>query len=376
MLLMSSYNELFQPLDLPNGVHLSNRIAIAPMTTWSGNLNGTVSDQELAYYKRRAALASLFVSACIAVSPTGLAFDHQFIAFDDAVLPRLKKLAEAMKSGGSKAILQIQHGGSEADKNLVIFDQTVSASAVPSFSKPEEVPVALSEEQIETIIKEFGFAARQAIRAGFDGIEIHGANHYLIQQFVSAHFNQRSDEWGGTLDKRLRFPFAVLEEVQSVVKKYADDSFIVGYRFSPEEIHRAYGYSVDDTLHLVDGLIERGVHYLHASQQDIKTTPHGSEAGSETIVHELAEHIHGRVPLIAVGGIHLPEEAVNGLKDGADIIALGREAIMDPDWTQKVRDQQIDKIDVTLSVSRQKELVVPDRLWKIITQPSGWFPLG
>ncbi|WP_100488270.1 NADH-dependent flavin oxidoreductase [Sporolactobacillus pectinivorans] len=373
---MSSYDELFQPVTLPNGVRLSNRLAIAPMTTWSGNLNGTVSDQELAYYKRRAAIAGLFVSACIAVSPTGVAFDHQFIAYDDAVLPRLKKMAEAIKSAGSKAVLQIHHGGSEADPHFVLFNQTVSASEVPSFSNPEIVPQAMTQEQIETVIHEYGLAARQAIRAGFDGIEIHGANHYLIQQFVSAHFNQRSDQWGGTLEKRLRFPFAVLEEVQSVVKKYADDSFIVGYRFSPEEIHRYAGYSVDDTLQLVDGLIERGVHYLHVSQNNIKTVPAGKEEGSDTIVHVVSAHIHGRVPLIAVGGIHYPEEAVAGLHDGADLVALGREAIIDPDWTQKVRDNQVDQIHVTLNPDKQDELVVPDRLWKIITKPSGWFPLS
>lgn len=373
---MSYYEELFHPIVLPNGVELSNRLAIAPMTTWSANLNGTVSDQELAYYKRRAALSGLFISACIAVSPTGLAFDHQFIAYDDAVLPRLKKLADAMKSAGSKAVLQIQHGGSEADPNFVLFNQTVSASAVSSFSNPETVPEEMTEEQIQTVIKEYGLATKQAILAGFDGIEIHGANHYLIQQFVSAHFNQRTDEWGGTLDQRLRFPFAVLEEVQSVVKKYADDSFIVGYRFSPEEIHREAGYTVNDTLQLVEGLIERGVHYLHVSQNNIKAIPAGNGEGSETIVHILATHINGRVPLIAVGGIHHPEEAVAGLHDGADIVALGREAIMDPDWTLKVKNDQVNQIQITLDAKSQEELVVPDRLWKIITQPSGWFPLA
>lgn len=373
---MSAYDELFQPIDLPNGVRLPNRLAIAPMTTWSGNRNGTVSDQELAYYKRRAALAGLFISACIAVSPTGLAFDHQFIAYDDAVLPRLKKLAEAMKSAGGKAILQIQHGGSEADRSLVNFNETVSASAVPPFSRPEDIPAELSQEEIETIIKEFGFATRQAIRAGFDGVEIHGANHYLIQQFVSAHFNQRTDEWGGSLEKRLRFPFAVFEEVLSVAKKEADDSFIVGYRFSPEEIHRYHGYDINDSFRLADGLIERGVHYLHVSQTDITTRPYGSAENGETIVHLLASHIHGRVPLIAVGGIHLPDEALSGLHDGADLVALGREAIIDPDWTQKVRDGRITDIAVKLPKDRQHELTVPDRLWKIITRPTGWFPLA
>ncbi|WP_240697381.1 NADH-dependent flavin oxidoreductase [Sporolactobacillus sp. THM19-2] len=375
-MILLAFDELFKPVDLPNGVRLANRLAIAPMTTWSGNRNGTVSDQELDYYKRRASLAGLFISACIAVSPGGLAFDHQFIAYDDAVLPRLKKMAKVMKSAGSKAVLQIHHGGSEAPKKFVNFNETVSASAVPSFSNPGEVPAELSEEEIKTIIKEFGYAARQAIRAGFDGVEIHGANHYLIQQFVSKHFNQRKDKWGGSLENRLRFPFAVLEEVQSVVRKYADDSFIVGYRFSPEEIHRYHGYDLKDTFQLADGLIKRGIHYLHVSQQDITTKPYGSPEDSETIVHRLADYIGGRVPLIAVGGIHHPDEAVAGLHDGADLVALGREAIMDPDWTQKVKDNQIGQIHDRLLVDKQKELVVPDRLWKIISKPSGWFPLA
>ncbi|MDF2911842.1 MAG: NADH:flavin oxidoreductase, partial [Sporolactobacillus laevolacticus] len=170
---MDAYDALFQPIELPNGVRLANRLAIAPMTTWSGNVNGTVSDQEIAYYARRAALASLFISACIAVSPTGVAFDRQFIAFDDAVLPRLKKMAEAMKSAGAKAILQIHHGGSEAKKEYVLFQQTLSASPVSSYSNPDEVPEAMTEEQIETVIKEYGLAVKQAIRAGFDGVEIH-----------------------------------------------------------------------------------------------------------------------------------------------------------------------------------------------------------
>ncbi|MFT8317467.1 MAG: NADH-dependent flavin oxidoreductase [Sporolactobacillus sp.] len=372
---MTDYRALFEPLTLPNGVELENRLAIAPMTTWSANDNGTVSDQELAYYQRRNAFAGLFISACIAVSPTGLAFDHQFTAYSDAVLPRLKKLADAMKSAGSKAILQIQHGGSEVEDHLVLYNQPISASAVPSFSNPARVAAAMTEEEIETVIKEFGYATRQAIRAGFDGVEIHGANHYLIQQFVSAHFNVRQDKWGGSLEKRLRFPFAVLEEVQSVAKAEASPSFIVGYRFSPEEIHRFKGYSIHETFHLVDGLIERGVHYLHVSQPDMTTMPSGEEKGGKTNVHLLAEHIGKRVPLIAVGGVQQPEQAVAGLNDGADLIAIGREAIIDPDWTQKIKEGKTDQILDRLDPSRQSDLIVPDRLWRIITKPTGWFPL-
>ncbi|MDF2910371.1 MAG: NADH:flavin oxidoreductase/NADH oxidase, partial [Sporolactobacillus laevolacticus] len=209
----------------------------------------------------------------------------------------------------------------------------------------------------------------------FDGVEIHGANHYLIQQFVSAHFNQRTDAWGGNLEKRLRFPFAVLNEVFETAKKYADDSFIIGYRFSPEEINRDYGYNLQDTFQLVDGLIKRGVHYLHVSQNDITAVPNERDQSNATIVHKLSEHIGGRVPLIAVGGIHLPDQAVTGLHDGADLIALGREAIIDPDWTEKVKKGQIDHISVALDLDQRQALVIPDRLWSVITNRSGWFPI-
>ncbi|MFT8362146.1 MAG: NADH-dependent flavin oxidoreductase [Sporolactobacillus sp.] len=374
---MTSYNRLFEPVKLPNGVRLDNRLAIAPMTTWSANDNGTVSDQELAYYRRRSGFASLFITACIAVSPTGVAFDHQFIGFSEAVLPRLKKLADAVKSKGSKAILQIHHGGSEAPKQLPLYNRPVSASSVPSFSNPESIPAALTEEEIIQIINEFGFATRLAIRAGFDGVEIHGANHYLIQQFVSAYFNRRNDQWGGSLQNRLHFPFAVLEEVQRVAAREAAPSFIIGYRFSPEEMNREQGYSIEDTYQLVDGLIHRGVHYLHVSQNDLTTKPVGREQAGVSNLRLLADFVANRVPLIAAGGIQLPQQAADGLDDGATIIAIGREAIIDPDWTDKVRAGNEEQIRLRLPVTAaaREELVVPERLWTIITRPTGWFPL-
>ncbi|MFT8871066.1 MAG: NADH-dependent flavin oxidoreductase [Sporolactobacillus sp.] len=373
---MTDYPPLFEPIVLTNGVILRDRLAIAPMTTWSGNDNGSISDQELAYYQRRSDIAGLFISACMAVSPTGLAFDHQFIGYSAAVMPRLKRLAAAMKSSGSKAVLQIQHGGSEVEKNLPLYGQPVSASAVPAFSNPNIVPRALTEEEIEDIITEFAEATRVAVRAGFDGVEIHGANHYLIQQFVSAHFNRRQDSWGGTLENRLRFPFAVFDAVQAAARAAGGAHFIVGYRFSPEEIHRDCGYTLSDTMRLVDGLLARGVDYLHVSQQMIRALPAGAPAGAPTIVQRLADHIAGRVPLIAVGGIHRPNEATAALQDGADIVAIGREAIIDPDWTKKVREGRASEIQTVVFPGTREQLVVPERLWQIVMNRTGWFPVS
>ncbi|MFT8392122.1 MAG: NADH:flavin oxidoreductase, partial [Sporolactobacillus sp.] len=273
--------------------------------------------------------------------------------------------------------LQIHLGGSEAPNQLPLYNRPVSASSVPSFSNPESIPAALTEEEIIQIINEFGFTTRLAIRAGFDGVEIHGANHYLIQQFVSAYFNRRDDQWGGSLRNRLHFPFAVLEEVQRVAAREAAPSFIIGYRFSPEEMNREQGYSIEDTYQLVDGLIHRGVHYLHVSQNDLTTKPVGREQAGVSNLRLLADFVANRVPLIAAGGIQLPQQAADGLDDGATIIAIGREAIIDPDWTDKVRAGNEEQIRLRLPVTAaaREELVVPERLWTIITRPTGWFPL-
>ncbi|MGB6408444.1 MAG: NADH:flavin oxidoreductase, partial [Planococcus donghaensis] len=192
------YKELFNEITLPNGVVLNDRLGVAPMTTYSGNEDGTVSDEELSYYNRRAGLGSLYVTACIAVSENGIAFPNQFIGFDDSALPRLKQLAKEMKSKGSKAILQMQHGGRQSKPELIKANETVAPSAVPGEAgKP--TPRELTEAEIYAIIEDFGETTRRAIDAGFDGVEIHGANTYLLQQFVSSVTNQRQDQWGGTL---------------------------------------------------------------------------------------------------------------------------------------------------------------------------------
>lgn len=228
------YQSLFEAITLPNGAVLNDRLGVAPMTTYSGNPDGTVSDEELTYYRRRANIGSLYISACIAVSENGIAFPNQFIGFSDDVIPRLKQLAAEMKSGGNKAILQIQHGGRQSQPDLIKANETVAPSAVEG-PAGRPTPRALTPDEITAIIRDFGETTRRAIEAGFDGVEIHGANTYLIQQFVSETTNRREDEWGGSLENRLKFPLEILAEVKRVTAEYADEQFIVGYRLSPEE---------------------------------------------------------------------------------------------------------------------------------------------
>ncbi|MCH4826682.1 NADH-dependent flavin oxidoreductase [Planococcus halocryophilus] len=360
------YKDLFNEITLPNGVVLNDRLGVAPMTTYSGNKDGTVSDEELSYYNRRAGLGSLYVTACIAVSENGIAFPNQFIGFDDSALPRLKQLAKEMKSKGSKAILQMQHGGRQSKPELIKANETVAPSAVPGEAgKP--TPRELTEAEIYAIIEDFGETTRRAIDAGFDGVEIHGANTYLLQQFVSSVTNQRQDQWGGTLVNRMRFPLAVMKKVQDTVAKYADEQFIVGYRLSPEENNeKTTGYTIEETKILVEELIDRGIHYIHVSLFEFKKTPKGAEQG-DSIIRILADQIKGRVPFVAVGSVKTPEDALSVIAEGADIVVMGRQALIDPEWTEKIKQGKEQEINPVIKQNMVGTLDIPQNMWHLIT---------
>lgn len=206
------------------------------------------------------------------------------------------------------------------------------------------------------------------------GVEIHGANGYLIQQFFSPHSNRREDRFGGSLEKRMTFPLAIIDKVKSIVEKHAASPFIVGYRFSPEEPETP-GITMDDTLALVDKLADKGLDYLHVSLQDFHSTPRrGVEDISKTRIAYLLETIHNRVPLIGVGSIYTAEDAQKALQTGVSLLALGRGLIIEPHWVQKLAEGKEDTIATTLNKEKQKELVIPDPLWNAIINAPGWFP--
>jgi 2,4-dienoyl-CoA reductase-like NADH-dependent reductase (Old Yellow Enzyme family) len=167
----------------------------------------------------------------------------------------------------------------------------------------------LSHDEILDIIRAFGAATQRAIEAGFDGIELHGAHGFLIQNFFSPRFNQRTDKWGGSLENRIRFPLAVVQEVKRVVEAHATRPFLLGYRISPEEWEEG-GLRIDDTLVLVDRLVESGIDYIHASLASILDKPIGG-AGEKTTADLILEHVGGRVPVIAAGQIRKPDQAAN-----------------------------------------------------------------
>ena len=372
----SKYTPLFQPITLRSGIQLDNRVVMAPMTTFSSNQDGTVTDEEVAYYSRRSNGVGMVVTACAYVTLNGKGFQGEFGSDRDDLIPSLHRVASAIKEQGAKAVLQIFHGGRMCPPELVPDGEIVSASAVPAEQGvvSDQVPRALTESEIQSIILDFGESTRRAIEAGFDGVELHGANGYLIQQFFSPHSNRREDQYGGSLEKRLSFPIAIVDEVKKVVAKHAKQPFLVGYRFSPEEPETP-GITMADTLALVDVLASKELDYLHVSLGEFWSTPRRGMEDSRSRLEIIQERVGKSVPVIGVGSIYTADDALKAIQSGVSMIAIGRELIIDPDWVEKVKQGKESEIEIKLKKDAQSRLVVPDPLWQVIVNTPGWFPI-
>ncbi|WP_046173495.1 NADH-dependent flavin oxidoreductase [Domibacillus indicus] len=363
----STYSPLFDQIALRSGLELKNRIVMAPMTNFSSNDDGTVTQDELAYYARRSKGVSAVITACTYVTPNGKGFPGEFAGDRDEMIPSLASLAKAIRDEGAKAILQIFHSGRMVPPNLVNGD-VVSASSVPAEAEGSPVPRELSAGEIEEIIAAFGETTRRAIEAGYDGVEIHGANGYLIQQFFSPHSNRRTDQWGD----RLAFPLAVVDEVKKAAAR-AGRPFAVGYRFSPEEPETP-GITMADTLDLIDALKEKELDYLHVSLNEFWAKPRRGVNDLRSRLEIIKERAGDKVPVIGVGSIYTADDAMKALGTGVDMVAVGRGLIIEPDWVQKVESGREETIAVKIDKEAQEKLVVPDPLWQAIINTPGWFP--
>ena len=370
----SNYKNILSPFTFPvSGIEVANRIVMAPMTTFSGNDDGTTTDAEVAYYKERNQAAGLLITACAYVIRPGKGFHGQIGADTDELIPSLRRIAEALKANGNKAILQIYHGGRMSPPEELPDGQSVSASAVAAEREGAQVPREMTESEIEETIAAYGEATRRAIAAGFDGVEIHGANTYLIQQFFSPHSNRRTDKWGGDLIKRMTFPLAVVDSVKRAAA-LAGRPFLVGYRISPEEMENP-GITMEDTLYLAEALSHKKLDYLHVSVMDFWAGSMRDKQDTAARAQLIAAKLGHILPVIGVGGFHTPEDAEKVLTIGIPLVAMGRELLMDPHWLTKVKENAVDKIETELDVNAQDLLKIPAPLWQGLVLRTGWMPL-
>ena len=366
-----TFDTLLSPFAL-NDITLRNRVVMAPMTTWAANDDLTTSDAEDAWYRHRVGSVGLVLTACSHVAPEGIGFTCEVASTDDAHIPSLRRLADAAKSGGARAILQLVHAGNKALPDLA--PEVVSASAVPvaaSTFAPAQTPRALTEPEILGVIASFGQATRRALLAGFDGIELHGAHGFLLQNFFSPTSNTRDDMWGGSRENRMRFALAVVAEVQRVIAAHADRPFLVGYRVSPEE---RGGYGIDDSLFLTDALIDAGVDYIHASLGNVLTDrPHD---GDQTLIAQrIVLAVGGRIPVIAAGGLRTPEQAEQALHLGISLAAIGQGLVMNPDWVERTMAGDSEGIETELDTKGSDDLRIPKKTMAGILSAEGWFRL-
>ncbi|MDU8925029.1 NADH-dependent flavin oxidoreductase [Pasteurellaceae bacterium LIM206] len=363
------FTPLFTPYTLNNQVEVKNRLAVAPMTHFSSNPDGTLSEEERTFLSNRAQDIGLFILAATLVSPEGKAFEGQPEAIYTAQLPSLKETAALIKTQGAKAILQIHHGGKLAIAELLNGKDKVAPSADAETGARE-----LTVSEIEQLIQAFGNAADLAIRAGFDGVEIHGANNYLIQQFYSGHSNRRTDEWGGSREKRMRFPLAVIDAVVAAKQKANKPEFIIGYRFSPEEPEEL-GLTMEDTFALIDALKQKPLQYVHVSLWDFYKKVRRGADPHLTRMQLIHERLEGKLPLIGVGNLFTAEQILAAYQTGwAEFIALGKTVMLNPTIAHLIAVGRESEIVDCLDPAKADHYGIPSRLWAMCQDNSPWLP--
>jgi 2,4-dienoyl-CoA reductase-like NADH-dependent reductase (Old Yellow Enzyme family) len=367
--------DLFAPFTLGH-LTLRNRLVFAPCTTYSsfdatsglhaGGPDGHIAPAELRYLERRAAQVGLVVTAACYTTRDGKGFTGQWGCDADDKLPSLEAAASAIRRGGAVSFLQIHDAGRQSPSALI----GKPARAPSSVSMPREgaeTPRAMTEADIEAAIGAFADAATRARRAGFDGVEIHGANTYLLQQFLSPHSNRRLDAWGGSLENRLRFPLAVVRRVREVVG--AD--FPVAYRYSPEETWEP-GMTITDTSALLEALRGFNLAYISVSTGDY-WQPGLRDPSDTTPRAVIAKNLMPDTSVMGVGKLWTRGDAERVLENGTDLVALGRALICDPEWTRHAQLNLEPRLGYDAEGWLEND--VPPGLHRRILDAKGWFQI-
>ena len=316
---------LFDPLAFRTGLTAGNRIVLAPLTNMQSNADGSLGDDELRWLTSRADGGYGVVMTCAAhVAKDGQGWAGELGVFDDGLLPGLTRLASALHDRGATAFVQIFHGGVRADRSVT--------GVVPWSASEGEGARAATEDDVHRVIGQFADAAVRSCRAGFDGVEIHGAHGYLFTQFLSTTQNRRTDDWGGPLAHRAR----LLRETLRAIRTRVDSSFTVGVRLSPEDFGNARGLDLDESIQTARWLADDGADFIHLSLwQSLVPTAKRPEAHAIPLFRAV---LPGEVKVLAAGAIWTRAEAERVLALGADAAVLGRSAIANADWPRRAAD--------------------------------------
>ncbi|ADL08293.1 FAD-dependent oxidoreductase [Thermosediminibacter oceani] len=353
-----------------------NRIVFTAMGNALANNDGTVSERDIHFYGARAkGGVGLIITECTVVDERGKGNTRQICVYDDRFIPGLKALADEVHKYDGKIVVQIYHPGRQGISAINGNMPMMAPSDVEC--KVVRQPVqAMTIEQIEEMVNKFVDAAVRIKKAGFDGVEVHAAHGYLINQFLSPYTNKRTDKYGGSLENRMRF----LEEIVTGIREKCGKDFPLLVRLTVDEFLGRVGLP-EEGLHLEESvkiakrLEELGVDALDIScgiyeTMNVSWEPSSFEQGWK--IH-LAETVKKAVniPVIGVSVFRDPEYADRMIKEGKiDFAGSARQHFADPEWSNKARDGRIDEIRKCISCLYCMETLINADLTGIPSQCS------
>lgn len=333
---MSHYPHLFSPLTI-NGMTIKNRIIMPPMGTNLASLNGEVTQEQIDYYELRARGGTGLITIeniCIDF-PFASNGTTQLRIDNDQYIPRLFKLTETLHKHGACVGIQLNHAGASAYAYRLNGEMPLSSSSTPS-KKNGNIPRPMTHDEIYHAVDKFGDAAERVRRAGFDCAEIHAGHSYLISQFLSPLFNKRTDKFGGSVENRARILTLIVDKVRACV----GPRFPVSLRISADDFLEG-GNTLEDSLRILE-LCEEKVDIINvsAAQNDNLNFQIDQMSLEDGWKRYLSRAVRDKFhkPTVIAGNIRTPKVAEDIIASGdADLIAIGRGLIAEPEWVQKVQ---------------------------------------
>lgn len=314
--------DVLSPMTFAHGPEIKNRFALAPLTNCQSHPDGVLSDEEFRWLTLRAQGGFGLTMTCAAhVQAVGQGFPGQLGVFGDQHLPGLTRLASAIRKEGSLAVVQIHHAGNRSPKELV--GQPVCPS-----DDPETGARALTEAEVEQLIEDFVAAAVRSEKAGFQGVEIHGAHGYILAQFLSPEINRRTDKWGGSLENRAR----IIKAIIAGIRARTGPDFNLGLRLSPER----FGLKLLEIRDVAAEVLRDGqLDYLDMSLWDYAKEPVEEEHKGRSLMSFFTDLPRGDTRLGCAGKIMAGGDVRACLERGMDFVLLGRAAILHHDYPRK-----------------------------------------
>jgi len=310
-----------------------NRTVLAAMTNKQSHDNGILSNNEIKWLTRRAKGGfGIITTAATHVSRDGQGWEGEFGTFDDFHIPGLSELANNLKQNGAISIAQIFHGGMRSPQKLTGL-QPISASKNHCEESYSKYSREATEDDIYRLINDFRDAALRCHKAGFDGIELHGAHGYLISQFLGFKTNRRSDQWGGNINSRSKFLVEIIRSIKSSVSK----DFLIGVRISPE-IDKI-GIKLHDSIALAKILRDECIDFLHLSCWDSFSPSECEPDDPRSLTEWFTSTISDLPPVICTGGVWDNTDVKSVFSQGADFVGVARAGIAHPDWAMKISNE-------------------------------------